>query len=73
MEAIQKDKQNDCDKQNIFYGIPTSIKDNMIYKNTDSTMGCISHCNKPHPENGLFADFLEKELGCLILAKTNVP
>lgn len=40
--------QNTMVSKSIFYGLPMSIKDNVIKQGTDCTLGCAAYVNQPH-------------------------
>lgn len=54
------------------HGLPISIKDGFNIAGVDSSIGIASLCFKPSEKNAPLVDLLES-LGCVIIAKTNVP
>lgn len=54
------------------HGLPVSIKDTFHIAGVDTTLGLASQCFKPATHNAPLVDLLES-LGCVILAKTNLP
>ncbi|KAF6812977.1 amidase [Colletotrichum musicola] len=54
------------------HGLPVSIKDAFNIVGVDSSMGLASLCHKPASKNAPLVDLL-LSLGCVIIAKTNVP
>lgn len=54
------------------HGLPISVKDTFNIKGVDSSMGLAALCFKPATSNSTLIDLL-LSLGCVIIAKTNVP
>lgn len=54
------------------HGLPISIKDSFNIAGVDTSIGIASLCFKPAEKNAPVVDLLES-LGCVIIAKTNVP
>ena len=54
------------------HGLPISIKDSFDIAGVDSSIGVASLCFKPAKTNAPLVDLLPS-LGCIIIAKTNVP
>ena len=54
------------------HGLPVSIKDSFDIAGVDSSIGVASLCFKPAKANAPLVDLL-LSLGCVIIAKTNVP
>lgn len=54
------------------HGLPVSVKDTFNIKGVDTTIGLVSLCFKPATSNSPLIDLL-LSLGCIILAKTNIP
>ncbi|TDZ30151.1 putative amidase [Colletotrichum spinosum] len=54
------------------HGLPVSFKDTFDIAGVDSSMGLAFLCHKPATKNAPLVDLL-LSLGCVIIAKTNVP
>jgi Asp-tRNA(Asn)/Glu-tRNA(Gln) amidotransferase A subunit family amidase len=54
------------------HGLPISIKDSFDFAGVDTSIGVASLCFKPSKTNAPLVDLL-MSLGCVIIAKTNVP
>lgn len=54
------------------HGLPITVKDTFDIKGIDTTIGIVSLCFKPATSNAPLIDLL-LSLGCVILAKTNIP
>lgn len=54
------------------HGLPISVKDGFNIAGIDSSIGIASLCFKPAEKNAPLVDLLES-LGCVIIAKTNIP
>jgi Asp-tRNA(Asn)/Glu-tRNA(Gln) amidotransferase A subunit family amidase len=54
------------------HGLPISIKDSFDFAGVDTSIGVASLCFKPAKTNAPLVDLL-LSLGCVIIAKTNVP
>ncbi|KAK1706410.1 hypothetical protein CaCOL14_008345 [Colletotrichum acutatum] len=54
------------------HGLPVSVKDTFNVAGVDTSMGLAYLCHKPAASNAPLVDLL-LSLGCVIIAKTNVP
>ncbi|OAP64155.1 hypothetical protein AYL99_00127 [Fonsecaea erecta] len=54
------------------HGLPVSVKDTFNVRGVDTSIGLASLCEKPAADNAPLVDLL-LSLGCVIVAKTNVP
>jgi len=54
------------------HGIPMTLKDQFNVKGVDSSIGYVSRAFKPAEEDAVLVKIL-KDLGAIILAKTNLP
>jgi Asp-tRNA(Asn)/Glu-tRNA(Gln) amidotransferase A subunit family amidase len=54
------------------HGLPITVKDSFNITGVDSSLGLASLCFKPATSNSILVDLL-LSLGCVIIAKTNVP
>ena len=54
------------------HGLVISVKDTFHIEGVDSSIGLASLCYKPAKKNAPLVDLLES-LGCVIIAKTNIP
>jgi Asp-tRNA(Asn)/Glu-tRNA(Gln) amidotransferase A subunit family amidase len=54
------------------HGLPITVKDSFNITGIDSSLGLASLCFKPATSNSTLVDLL-LSLGCVIIAKTNVP
>ncbi|KAL0933472.1 general amidase [Colletotrichum truncatum] len=54
------------------HGLPISVKDTFNIAGVDSSMGLAYLCHKPAEQNAPLVDLL-LSLGCVIIAKTNIP
>ena len=55
-----------------FHGIPITLKDQFNVKGYDTTLGYVGRANAPAVSDAYIVRIL-KELGCIVLAKTNLP
>lgn len=76
--AIQRAKELDTHLQTHgkpfgpLHGLPISVKDTFNVAGVDSSIGLAYLCYKPAAKNAVLVDLL-LSLGCVIVAKTNVP
>ena len=54
------------------HGLPISVKDTFNIKGVDTSVGLAALCYKPAESNAPLVDLL-LSLGCVIIAKTNIP
>lgn len=54
------------------HGIPVTLKDQFDVKGVDSTIGYVSRAYQPAEEDGVIVKIL-RDLGAVIIAKTNLP
>jgi amidase len=54
------------------HGIPISLKDQFNVKGLDSTLGYVGRAFAPAASDALLVDVL-RQLGAIIIAKTNLP
>jgi len=54
------------------HGVPVTLKDQFDIQGADSTIGYVSRAFQPAKENAALVKIL-KDLGAIILAKTNLP
>ncbi len=54
------------------HGVPITLKDQFDVKGADSTIGYVSRAFNPASKDAVVVQLL-KELGAIILAKTNLP
>lgn len=54
------------------HGIPITLKDQFDIKGVDSTLGYVGRCFQPATEDAVLVQLL-KNMGAVIIAKTNLP
>ncbi|XP_072366783.1 fatty-acid amide hydrolase 1 isoform X2 [Scyliorhinus torazame] len=59
-------------KKGLLYGIPVSIKDNVNYKDHDSTCGLKTFLQQPAMKDSVIVQVLKKQ-GAIPFVKTNIP
>ncbi|KAM6962519.1 fatty-acid amide hydrolase 1 [Aplochiton taeniatus] len=59
-------------KEGLLYGVPISIKDNIGYKDHDSTCGVLCKLDHPAPADSVVVQVLKRQ-GAIPFVKTNVP
>ncbi|KAM3619985.1 uncharacterized protein V6R79_016746 [Siganus canaliculatus] len=72
LESFDQLKTIDTNEKGLLYGVPVSIKENVEYKNYDSSCGVIINLDKPVEEDSVLVQVLKRQ-GAIPFVKTNVP
>lgn len=72
LESFDQLKTVDSNKNGLLYGVPVSIKENLGYKNHDSTCGVIINLDQPEEKDSVIVEVLKRQ-GAIPFVKTNVP
>ncbi|XP_061895494.1 fatty-acid amide hydrolase 1 [Entelurus aequoreus] len=72
LESFDQLKTLDPNKRGPLYGVPVSIKDNIAYKNYDSTCGLLTNVDHPAKSDSVIVEVLKRQ-GAIPFVKTNVP
>ncbi|KAM8889511.1 fatty-acid amide hydrolase 1 [Synchiropus picturatus] len=72
VESFDQLKSLDSYKDGLLYGVPVSIKENIVIKNYDCTCGVMKNVGQPLAADGLFVEVLKRQ-GAIPFVKTNVP
>lgn len=72
LDSFEQLKTISSNKKGLLYGVPVSIKENIAYKNYDSTCGVICNLEKPAEKDSVLVEVLKKQ-GAIPFVKTNVP
>ncbi|KAM7012154.1 fatty-acid amide hydrolase 1 [Tautogolabrus adspersus] len=59
-------------KKGLLFGVPVSIKDNIAYKNHDSSCGVVCNLELPAEKDSVLVEVLKRQ-GAIPFVKTNVP
>ncbi|XP_057696561.1 fatty-acid amide hydrolase 1 [Corythoichthys intestinalis] len=71
MESFEHLKRLDSNKRGLLYGIPVSIKENIAYKNYDTTCGVLINLDCPVKKDAVIVEVLRRQ-GAIPFVKTNV-
>nr|XP_020462736.1 fatty-acid amide hydrolase 1 [Monopterus albus]XP_020462737.1 fatty-acid amide hydrolase 1 [Monopterus albus] len=72
LESFDQLKTVASNKEGLLYGVPVSIKDNLGYKNHDSSCGVIINLDQPAQEDCVLVKVLKRQ-GAIPFVKTNIP
>lgn len=72
LESFEQIKTIGSCKKGILYGVPVSVKDNILLKNYDSSCGVVKFLNQPANEDAVLVKTL-KEQGAIPFVRTNFP
>ncbi|XP_028260637.1 vitamin D3 hydroxylase-associated protein-like [Parambassis ranga] len=72
LESFQQLETIGSNKEGLLYGVPVSIKDNVAYKNYDSSCGVSCYLDQPVQEDSVIVQVLKKQ-GAIPFVKTNLP
>ncbi|XP_077463933.1 fatty-acid amide hydrolase 1 [Stigmatopora argus] len=71
LESFGELKRLDSNKRGLLYGVPVSIKENIAYKNYDSTCGVVINLDCPLKKDAVIVEVLRRQ-GAIPFVKTNV-
>ncbi|XP_034049401.1 fatty-acid amide hydrolase 1-like [Thalassophryne amazonica] len=66
------DQVKNLNREGLLYGVPVSIKENIGYKNHDSTCGLSMRLDQPAQKDSVLVEVLKSQ-GAIPFVKTNVP
>lgn len=72
LDSFEQLKKIGSCKKGIFYGVPVSLKENLLLKNHDSNCGVVKFLNQPADEDCVLVKVL-KEQGAIPFVRTNLP
>nr|XP_046248196.1 fatty-acid amide hydrolase 1 isoform X1 [Scatophagus argus] len=72
LESFDQLKTVASKKEGLLYGVPVSIKENMSYKNHDSTCGVVANLDQPAQEDSVVVKVLKRQ-GAIPFVQTNLP
>ncbi|XP_070764432.1 fatty-acid amide hydrolase 1 [Enoplosus armatus] len=72
LESFDQLKTVSSNKDGLLYGVPVSIKENIAYKNHDSSCGVIINLDKPVQKDSVLVEVLKRQ-GAIPFVKTNLP
>nr|XP_057929347.1 fatty-acid amide hydrolase 1 [Doryrhamphus excisus] len=72
LESIDQLKTLDHNERGLLYGVPVSIKENIGYKNYDSSCGLLINVDHPAERNSVIVELLKRQ-GAIPFVKTNIP
>ncbi|XP_073331917.1 fatty-acid amide hydrolase 1 [Pagrus major] len=72
LESFDQLKTVASNKEGLLYGVPVSIKDNIAYKNYDSSCGVIIKLEQPEDKDSVIVEVLKRQ-GAIPFVKTNLP
>ncbi|XP_047442105.1 fatty-acid amide hydrolase 1 [Mugil cephalus] len=72
LESFEHLKTLGSNQEGLLYGVPVSIKENINYKNHDSSCGVVCNLDQPAQEDSVLVQVLKKQ-GAIPFAKTNLP
>uniref|UniRef100_A0A3Q3VIG4 Fatty-acid amide hydrolase 1 n=1 Tax=Mola mola TaxID=94237 RepID=A0A3Q3VIG4_MOLML len=72
LESFDQLKTLVSHKEGLLYGVPVSIKENIGYKNYDSSCGVVINLDRPAQEDSVLVQVLKKQ-GAIPFVKTNLP
>ncbi|XP_077389323.1 fatty-acid amide hydrolase 1 [Festucalex cinctus] len=71
LESFDHVKTLDSNKRGLLYGVPVSVKDNVAYKNYDSSCGLVSNLGHPAEKDSVIVEVLRRQ-GAIPFVKTNI-
>ncbi|KAG8003637.1 Fatty-acid amide hydrolase 1, partial [Nibea albiflora] len=72
LESFDQLKTVAANKKGLLYGVPVSIKENIAYKNHDSSCGVIVYLDQPAQTDSVIVEVLKRQ-GAIPFVKTNLP
>ncbi|XP_070687938.1 fatty-acid amide hydrolase 1 [Pempheris klunzingeri] len=72
LESFEQLKTVASNKEGLLYGVPVSIKENIHYKNHDSSCGVVINLDKPAQKDSVVVEVLKRQ-GAIPFVKTNLP
>uniref|UniRef100_A0A7N9AQ03 Fatty-acid amide hydrolase 1 n=1 Tax=Mastacembelus armatus TaxID=205130 RepID=A0A7N9AQ03_9TELE len=72
LESFDQLKTIASNKDGLLYGVPVSIKENIAYKNHDSSCGVVINLDQPAKEDSVLVQVLKRQ-GAIPFVKTNLP
>ncbi|KAG7230843.1 hypothetical protein INR49_019657 [Caranx melampygus] len=72
LESFDQLKTIDSNKDGLLYGVPVSIKDNIEYKNHDSSCGVVINLDQPAQKDSVLVEVLKRQ-GAIPFVHTNIP
>lgn len=72
LESFDQLKTVASNKEGLLYGVPVSIKENIAYKNYDSSCGLIIKLDQPEDKDSVIVEVLKRQ-GAIPFVKTNLP
>ncbi|XP_061540544.1 fatty-acid amide hydrolase 1 [Phycodurus eques] len=71
LESFEHLKTLDPNDRGLLYGVPVSIKENMAYKNYDSSCGVVVNLGRPAERDSVIVQVLKRQ-GAIPFVKTNI-
>lgn len=71
-ESFDEIKTISSQKEGLLYGVPVSIKENIAYKNYDTSCGVVSHLDQSAQDDSVLVKVLKAQ-GAIPFVKTNLP
>uniref|UniRef100_A0A3Q3E8Q1 Fatty-acid amide hydrolase 1 n=1 Tax=Hippocampus comes TaxID=109280 RepID=A0A3Q3E8Q1_HIPCM len=71
LESFDHLKTLESNKGGLLYGVPVSIKDNIAYKNYDSSCGLLANLGQPAEGHSVIVEVLRRQ-GAIPFVKTNI-
>ncbi|XP_022615276.1 fatty-acid amide hydrolase 1 [Seriola dumerili] len=72
LESFDQLKTIASNKDGLLYGVPISIKENIAYKNHDSSCGVLINLDQPVHKDSVLVEVLKRQ-GAIPFVKTNLP
>ncbi|TKS74523.1 Fatty-acid amide hydrolase 1 [Collichthys lucidus] len=72
LESFDQMKTVASNKKGLLYGVPVSIKENVAYKNHDSSCGVVVYLEQPAQTDSVIVQVLKRQ-GAIPFVKTNLP
>ncbi|KAK7888919.1 hypothetical protein WMY93_024479 [Mugilogobius chulae] len=72
LESFEQLKTIDSGKKGILYGVPVSLKENLVLKNYDSCCGVVKFIDQPGEDDCVLVKVLKKQ-GAIPFVRTNFP
>ncbi|XP_019135084.2 fatty-acid amide hydrolase 1 [Larimichthys crocea] len=72
LESFDQLKTVASNKKGLLYGVPVSIKENIAYKNHDSSCGVVVYLDQPAQTDSVIVEVLKRQ-GAIPFVKTNLP
>ncbi|XP_023263746.1 fatty-acid amide hydrolase 1 [Seriola lalandi dorsalis] len=72
LESFDQLKTIGSNKDGLLYGVPISIKENIAYKNHDSSCGVLINLDQPVHKDSVLVEVLKRQ-GAIPFVKTNLP